>query len=316
MYEPLNRRAWLARSTAWGAAWLAAFEPDLLRQCDRPARQAVAIEPIERPGPPHFKFSLAAYSYRHLLSGANPKLSLDDFLRDCAAMGLEGAELTSYYFPPEPTNEYLAHLKGLAFRLGLDISGTAVGNDFCHPPGPERDRQLAHVRRWVDYAQWLGAPVIRIFSGAARQGQSLDEARSLAVEGIESCSAYAGERGIYLALENHGGLTETVDGMLELVRAVDSPWFGVNLDTGNFSSTDIYGDLARLAPYAVNVQVKVVIKPAGEPRQEADFGRLARLLADAGYRGYVVLEYEEKEDPRTACPRYMDQLRAAFAAVR
>src|SRR5688572_2283407 len=121
---------------------------------------APAIEPIARSGRSKFKFSLAAYSYRKLLSGQSPQKTLDDFICDCARFGLEGTELTSYYFPKEPTGEYLRHLKHLSFQLGLDISGTAVGNDFCHPPGEERDKQLASVERWIDYAEILGAPVI------------------------------------------------------------------------------------------------------------------------------------------------------------
>jgi sugar phosphate isomerase/epimerase len=279
------------------------------------ASAARAIEPIARNGQSLFKFSLAAYSYRDLLNAKppQPKLTLDDFIADCAKMGLQGTELTSYYFPPDPSAEYLRHLKQLCFRLGLDVSGTAVGNDFCYPPGPDRDRELADVRQWVDRAEILGAPVIRIFSGQPH-GTSAQEAHALCVAAMEACCQYAGEHGVFLALENHGGLTTTVDGMMALVRDVKSPWFGVNLDTGNFHSADVYADIARLAPYAVNVQVKVSITGSDGKRQPADFGRLARILKDAGYRGYVVLEYEENEDPRRACPRYIDELREAFAA--
>lgn len=273
-----------------------------------------AIEPISRPSGHHFKFSLAAYSYRNLLSGKRPELTLVDFIDDCAKMNLDGTELTSYYFPNKVTDEYLRGLKGAALRRGLDISGTAVGNDFCLPPGEKRDRQIAHVKQWADYADQMDAPVIRIFSGNARGGQTVEEARRLAVEAIDECCAYAGERGVFLALENHGGLTATADGMLEIVQAVDSPWFGVNVDTGNFHSNDVYGDLAKIAPYALNVQVKVVIKPAGKKAEPTDFSRLASILKGAGYRGYVVLEYEEQEDPRVACPRFVDELRQAFKA--
>ena len=119
-------------------------------------------------------------------------------------------------------------------------------------------------------------------------------------------------RGVYLALENHGGLTATIEGLLGLVRAVQSPWFAVNLDTGNFNSSDPYADLAQLAPYAMNVQVKVSMHPAGGKREQADFKRLARIMSDAAYRGYIVLEFEEPEEPREACPRYIEQLRKAF----
>src|SRR5687768_10819538 len=94
-----------------------------------------AIPPIVRNGQPKFKFSVAAYSYRGLLTGSSPELALSDFVADCANMGLEGTELTSYYFPKVTTPEYLRALKKQCFELGLDISGTAVGNDFGHPEG-------------------------------------------------------------------------------------------------------------------------------------------------------------------------------------
>ena len=276
-------------------------------------RPATAIEPIPRREEAKFKFSLAAYSYRDLLSGKNASLTLADFIDDCAKMDLEGTELTSYYFPPNPTAEYLRELKRQTFRLGLDISGTAVGNDFCHPSGPERDKQIALVKQWVDRAELLGAPVIRIFSGNTKKGMDETEARRLAIDAIEECCHYAGQHGVFLALENHGGLTAAIDGLLQLVQSVKSEWFAVNLDTGNFNSADPYADLARLAPYAVNVQVKVAMHPAGGQKEPADLKRLATILRDAGYRGYIVLEYEEPEDPRQACPRYMDQIRDAFA---
>jgi len=278
-----------------------------------PGAPAGAIEPIERTRGHHFKFSLAAYSYRSLLSGKQPPLTLFDFLEDCAAMELEGAEPTSYYFPSQAEASYFRRLKAEAFRRGLDISGTAVGNDFCHPQEARRQQQIEYVKRWIRQADLMDAPVIRIFSGSAKQGQSEAEARRLAVQAIEECCEYAGQYGIYLALENHGGLTATAAGMLEIVRAVQSRWFGVNVDTGNFHSADVYGDLEKIAPYALNVQVKVVIKPAGGEREATDFDRLAAIFKQHGYRGYIVLEYEEPEDPRKACPRYMDQLRQAFA---
>lgn len=300
----VSRREWLRTASAFGAGLGASA---LLHA------SASAIEPIPRNGQPKFKFSLAAYSYRDLLTGKSPKLTLADFIDDCAKFGLEGTELTSYYFPPQPTAEFLHGLARQCFRLGLDISGTAVGNDFCHPSGKTRDEQIAGVKRWIEHAAILGAPVIRIFSGNAKSGQSPEEAHKLAVAGMEECCEFAGKHGVTLALENHGGLTENVDGLLALVRDVKSPWFGVNMDTGNFHSADIYGDLAKLAPYTVNVQVKVVVSPKGSKREPTDFKKLASILRDAGYRGYIVLEFEEKGDPREECPKYLDQMRVAFA---
>ena len=172
------------------------------------------------------------------------------------------------------------------------------------------------MKQWIENAEILGAPVIRIFSGNAQKGQTVEEAQKLAIAGMEECCDYAGKHGVILALENHGGLTQTVDGMMQLVEGVKSPWFAVNLDSGNFWSSDPYADLARIAPYAMNVQIKVAIRRGldkGVPKEESDFKKLAKMMRDANYRGYVVLEYEEGDDPREACPRYLKELRAAFA---
>jgi sugar phosphate isomerase/epimerase len=297
-----NRRGFIASCVSAGALSVTAN-----------VRSAAAIEPIKRTGHSKIKLSLAAYSYRDLLTGKNPKVTLADFIDDCAAMELEGTELTSYYFPPDASPEFLRQLKAQAFRLGLDVSGTAVGNNFCYPPGEKRDQEMQLVRRWVDNAEILSAPVIRIFSGQQQSGQSAAEAHRLAVEAMEQACAYAGDHGVFLALENHGGLTADAEGLLSLVRDVKSPWFGVNLDTGNFHSDDVYGDLAKLAPYAVNVQVKVVVSGPDGKKRPSDFQRLAKILNDAGYRGYVALEFEEKGDPREECPKYIKQLREAFA---
>lgn len=96
------------------------------------------------------------------------------------------------------------------------------------------------------------------------------------------------------------------------MRAVSSSWFGVNLDTGNFRTDDPYGDLAKGAPYAVNVQFKSEITPRGGTRQQADFTRLTRILRESNYQGYVALEYEAAESPWTGVPPLLDQMRTAF----
>ena len=273
-----------------------------------------AIEPIARNGQPKFKFSLAAYSYRSLLTGENPQLTLNDFVDDCAKFGLEGTELTSYYFPKGVTHDYLRSLKRQCFRLGLDVSGTAVGNDFGVAPGPARDKQIASLKQSIDFAQSLGAPVIRVFAGHTPKGETAPaEVYSRMVSAIEECCDYAGQRGVHLALENHGGPTATAEGLLKFVQDVQSPWFGVNLDTGNFHSDDIYGELERVAPYTLNVQVKVVVSGPDKKKQPTDYKRIAKLLRDSNYRGYVVLEYEEKGDPREECPKHLQELREAFA---
>ena len=305
MKSDRNRRQFLGQCTlgslvATGSWWTG-------------ANPVQAIEPISRNGKPRFGFSLAAYSYRSLLKGKPAKLTMADFVDDCAKFQLDATELTSYYFPPEVTDQYIYGLKQHCFKQGLDISGTAVGNDFGHPEGEQRQAQIAHVKKWIDYAEKLGAPVIRIFAGHPKKGSTPQEAHALMVSAIEECCDYAGKHGVHLALENHGGPTSTAEGLLAFVRDVKSPWFGVNLDTGNFHTEDIYGDLEKVAPYSLNVQVKVVVSGPERAKQPSDFKRLATMLRAVNYRGYIVLEYEESGNPRTECPKYLDQLRAAFA---
>ena len=308
MTRPTNRRTFLG-GTALATLAVASGSSGLFR-----AQEALAIEPIQRRGGSKTKLTLAAYSYRNLLTGRRAKLTLKDFIDDCAKFGLEGTELTSYYFPKSVTPEYLNELKGQAFRLGLSISSTAVKNDFCLPPGEKRDKEIAHVKQWIDYAHGLGAPVIRIFSGKEGWRQSPDEAHRLVVEGIEECCRYAAKKGVFLGLENHGGLTGTAQSMLKIVHAVKSPWFGAWMDTGNFHSEDVYGELEMIAPYTLQVQVKVATSAAGQKKKPTDFKRIAKILNRAGYRGWICLEYEEKENPRIACPGYIEKLREAFTA--
>lgn len=279
-----------------------------------------AAEPPMRNGQPHMKLSLAAYSFNRYLPRNWPQpresdasMSLSDFIDFCAELDLDGTELTSYYFPAEVSHEYLMRLKQQTFRLGLDISGTAIGNDFCLPQGAARERQLEMTRLWIDYAYALGAPVIRIFAGRVPQGDTEEAALDRCVAGINESLEYAAEKGVTLALENHGGITATPAQLLAIVERVDdSPWFGVNFDSGNFRTDDPYRDLEQIAPYAVNAQVKVKMTVGGE-EQPADLARIVDILRDADYRGYLVLEYEESDDPRETIPRYIDELRGLIA---
>ncbi|MFO0965321.1 MAG: sugar phosphate isomerase/epimerase family protein [Gemmataceae bacterium] len=290
-----TRRAFLAAAGAVGLA----------------ASTAGAIEPIRRVGRPHMRLSLAAYSFRQALDlrrKPRPAMTLDDFIDWCAEQPLDAVELTAYYFA-ETTPRYLAGLKGHATRLGLDVSGTAVGNNFCVRDGTRLKREIESVKRWIEHTSRLGGKTMRIFAGNVEKGDTEERARGRCIEAFEEVCAHAGEYGVYLALENHGGITGTSDQMLALVRPVKSPWFGVNLDTGNFQTKDPYADLARIAPYAVTVQLKTEIQRQGAKKEEADLKRLITILRDAGYRGYVALEYEAAEEARKAVPRYLKILR-------
>lgn len=274
-------------------------------------RPAPAIEPIPRNGKSHIRLSLAGYSFRKYLDlkiKPKPPMTLDDFVDLAAGMNLDAIEPTAYYFA-ETSPEYLAHLKGKCTRLGLDVSGTAVGNNFCTSDPSKLRKEIQSVKDWVEHASRLGAKTIRIFAGNVDKRDTEEKARARCVEAIQEACDYAGKYGVILALENHGGIVATIDQMLAVVRAVKHDWFGVNWDSGNFVSADPYADLARLAPYAVTVQIKTEIQRTGQKKEESDLKRLIGILRGANYRGYVALEYEAPEDPKTAVPRHMETLK-------
>lgn len=304
---PISRRQLITSLGATGlaAAGLSAVSPS-----------ARAADPPTRTAPSCMKLSLAAYSFNRLFARrgtqeqiAAAEMSLEKFIDYCAEQQIGGAELTGYYFPQQITDEYLVSLKQRTHRLGLDISGTAIGNDFCLADGPARQQQLEDCRRWIDYAAVMGAPVIRIFAGKTPKGDTEQAARERCIAGINECLEHAARRGVFLALENHGGITATTAQMLQIIEGVDdSPWFGVNFDSGNFRTDDPYRDLAVIAPYAVNAQIKVAVNPGNEGKQPADLARIVDILKQSKYRGYVTLEFEEK-NPFDEIPRYLKQLR-------
>ncbi len=294
---PTDRRQFLRCSFAAGALGLA-------------ATAAPAIDPIRRRGRPHLRLSLAAYSFRQALNLQlrPPPMNLEGFIDLAADLPLDAVELTAYYFA-QTRPAYLAALKGRCTRLGLDVSGTAVGNNFCATNAQRLREQIDHVKRWIEHTSRLGGKTIRIFAGTVEPGDTEANARRRCVEAIGEVCAFAADFGVLVALENHGGITATPAQMLEIVRAVESEWFGVNFDTGNFHTADPYADLERIAPYAVTVQIKTEIHRAGQPPEPADLRRLIGILRAANYRGYVALEYEAAEDPRTAVPRALRTLR-------
>jgi sugar phosphate isomerase/epimerase len=297
----LSRRAWLAACAAGAGALVAG--------------PASAIEPITRNGKPRMKLSLAAYSFRQSLDlkkKPKPDMTLADFIDFAAAQDIDAVELTAYYFA-ETTPDYLAGLKARCTRLGLDVSGTAVGNNFCTPDAEKLKAELASVKAWVEHTSRLGGKTIRIFAGNVAKGDTEEKARARCVAVIEEACDHAAKYGIILALENHGGITGTADQVLAIIKAVKHESFGVNLDTGNFHTADPYAELEKIAPYAVVAQIKTEVSPAGKGTQEADLKRLVDILRAVNYRGYVALEYEAKEDAKTAVPRHLAALKKLLA---
>lgn len=279
-----------------------------------------AVEPFGRKGPPRLRLSLAAYSFRQYFKdgrdkgasevAATKQIDLLQFIDFCAAHQCEGAELTSYYFPKNTDEEFLLTLRREAFLRGVAISGTAVGNTFTHREGVERQAEIGLVKKWINHAAVMGAPHIRIFAGSAQRGVNQNESRKLCISAVEECAKLAAGKGVFLGLENHGGIVAEPKDLLQIVRAIDSPWVGINLDSGNFHTEDPYGDFEMCAPYAVNVQIKSEIRRRRGSNEAADLKRFVDILRKANYQGFVALEYEAEPDPWKQVPVLLKELRS------
>ena len=294
-----SRRSFLTTSAAAAAAGL--FLPNPL----------MAIEPFARKEPGPMKLSLAAYSFRKELTAQKDKpaeMTLFDLVDYCRAQDVPGVELTSYYFPTDFDADYLLKLKQHCHTAGISISGGAIRNDFC-VESSKLQAQLDEVEKWIKAYAILGAPAIRIFAGNVQKGSSPEEAIQRCAAACNTACEIAAQYGVFLALENHGGITAVPEDMLQIVKQVESPWFGVNFDSGNFKNFDnTYAELAKIAPYAVNSQVKVEIWQGGN-KVPADLSKIVNVLNEANYGGWVALEYEAADPPKEEIPVWLAQLK-------
>ena len=280
------------------------------------------IEPINRPGESRMQLGVAAYSFRERFQWMRDKeqkpkgdmklWSILDFIDWCADNNVPGAEVTSYFFPPDVDEKFLLEVKRHAYLRGVQLAGTAIGNNFALPKGEKLDEQIAYTKKWIDYAALMNAPHIRVFAGPQPKDLSEEQAVANCLEAYQECLNYAAKKGVFLGLENHGGIVAEPDNLINMVKAAKSPWAGINLDSGNFHTEDPYGDLAKIAPYAINVQLKMEMSPKGSKKgegQPADVPRLLKILRDANYQGWFTLEYEVAADPLGEVPKILEMLR-------
>lgn len=238
------------------------------------------------------KTSLNAFSFaKDLNSGRMTLFQLIDY---CADNGFDAVDLTGYYFPGYPAvpgDEFIYNLKKYAFKKGIDISGTGVRNDFANPDPAKRAADVKHVKEWIEVASKLGAPVIRVFAGPIPAGYEnrWDDIAKYMSESLRECAEYGEQHGVLVGVQNHGDFLKTADETIEIVKMVNSDWFGVIVDTGYFITDDPYVDIEKIMPYAVNFQVKE--SPFGVlSRIRIDMSRLLRIVNNSGYRGYLPIE--------------------------
>ena len=279
------------------------------------------------------KLGIATYSYWHFRTTRVP---VETVIDKAAELGVEGVDILHRQMDiaeKDPLTAdgrvYLQKLKRHAFRNGIDLICLSIHQDFVDPNPEYRDQQVAHTHKCIEIAYELGVPCIRLNSGRWNTIASFDDLMTArgeepvlagyeesdgfkwCVDSIEQCLPKAAECGVVLALENHWGLTRTPQGLLRITNAIRSPWLGVLMDTGNFLE-DPYDKLEQIAPQTVFVQAKTYYGRGEWYTLDLDYTRIAHILAQANYSGYVSLEMEGKEDPETAVPKSIAMLRRAF----
>lgn len=276
-----------------------------------------AQEPVRDSANANVQVGLAAYSFKKqfaFMKGKPQKpadrkpITMFDFIDYCANQKC-AAELTSYFFPPTADDDYFRKVKRHAFLQGVPIVGTAIGNNFTVGRGDRLNQEIRDAKKWIDNAAIMGAPHVRFFAGTKKQLDAHPGNMAIAIEALQACCDYAAQKGVFVGVENHGQLTS--DQVLEIVKGINSEWFGVNLDSGNFISDDPYADITKCVPFAVNVQLKVKMKRPDGEIYDADLARVASIIKQSNYRGYVVLEFEE-DKPFEHVPGLLEQVRKAF----
>lgn len=313
-----TRRKFLAGT---GAAALAGALPGTLRAKMRSpsvtppdeARLALDITPAEVSREARLLPGCCAYSYdEYLRRGV---MTLENFIRLAVRLKLTAVDMTAYYFRSTQRG-YLASLRHLAYQNGVAFSGAACGVRMLEATAAGRREALNQIRQWIVVADRLGAPHLRVFSGALPAGVSLRQGLDWAVETMRAACDEAGRRGIMIGVEDHNGMiTERAEVCLELMRRVNSPWAGINLDITHFlpAAGDRYQQIAACAPYATNTHIRAEF----DDKEPIDLDRVWRIFVRAGFKGYTSAEYEPDlahgEDPVTGVPKLTARIRALCA---
>ncbi len=276
--------------------------------------------------PPN-RIGVSTYSYWRFRDDS--KLSIEECIDLAADAGFDGVEILHIQMQDE-SNGALQRIKQRAFRLGMDLCGFSTHQTFVSPDPEVRKKNVDHTIKCIEIAYALGIPTIRVNTGRwgttetfdalmankgiepRLEGYSDDDGFGWVNESLEQCLPTAERCGVVLGLENHWGLGRTADGVLRVINDLQSPWLRATLDTGNFLENQ-YAQYAQLAPEAELVQAKTYFGGGTWYTLDIDYDRVAEILRQANYRGYVSLEFEGKEDHRTAIPKSLELLRKAFS---
>ncbi len=291
---------------------------------------------------PAMKLAVSMWSYVHPWKAGG--FGISEFVTAAKEAGVDGVELLDLFYQ-EPANAWtgehtaasIAHARRIALDAlaanGLPCPIFSVANDFAQADETKRAKALDNIRLGIEEAGVYGAEVIRVFAGDVKEGVTFEQARAWIVEGLAQASRLAANAGVRLALENHGtlaGRSDQVRGLIKDVReAAGNDVLGANPDTGNFLLVDAVAHeaVAEVADLATMVHFKDFRRPkddetavysslTGTPyvgaaigEGEVDLEACVRALRAKGFDGWLSIEFEGAEDPRTAIPRSVQAAR-------
>jgi len=313
-----SRRNFLRRSSLLATGGIAAgLSASSASAQESPEEAVSAIGP--RKGNP---IAVSTYSFWHFSSEVAP---VDQCMRLAAEMGFDAVELLEVQMHRND-EAYLRDLKRQALVDGLALCGLSTHQGFLNPDPDVRQENIDKTISSIELAYQLGIPTLRVNTGRWRtsanfdvlmanrgiespvEGYTDEDAYPWVIEAFEKIIPVAEKCGVVMGLENHWGLGSTPEGVLRIVDAVDSPWLAVTADTGNFLE-DPYDRFEKLLPQAVFVQAKTYFGGGVWYSLDLDYARFGELLRKHNYRGYISLEFEGEEDPRTAVPKSLALLR-------
>ncbi len=259
------------------------------------------------------KTSLNAFSFNAPLSSG--AMTIHDMLDFCAANNFEGVDITGYYFkgyPQVPPDDYLFGIKRKAFGLGLEITGTGVRNDFTVADKTKREQEVVLVKKWIEVAAKIGAPVIRIFAGNQKnEGIPAEQVTDWMLKDIQTCVDYGKQYGVIIGLQNHNDFIQTAAQVNKMIEAINSEWLGLILDTGSYRVHDPYDEIAKSIKHTVNWQIKENVFINGK-EVETDMPKLMSIIKASDYRGYLPIETLGAGDPKIKVINLIKKVREAM----
>lgn len=273
------------------------------------------------------RLGISTYSYWHFYPELVP---IQHVIEEASRLGVGGVDVLHRQMESEDP-DYIKALKKHALIHGVHLNCLSTHQRFLNPDTEARQESIEDTKRFIRLAHDMGIPCIRISTGRwgttgsfselmdlrgeepPIEGYTEEDAFQWCVDALEQIVPVAEEHGVMLGLENHWGLTRTAEGLLRLMHAVDSPWLRVLLDTGNFLE-DPYDQIEMLAPYTVFVQAKTYYGGGRYYTLDLDYPRIARILGDAGYKGYISIEFEGHADNAEAVEESIAVLSSAFSS--